>query len=280
MKATSLPYSLSPSAAPFARPSRCSRAFTLVEMLVVMGIIVVLMALMGPAMNALKSANDVTKAAYDIIGVLDNARAYAMSNNTYVYVGFEEVDASVSESKTPQTAATANAGGRLAIATIAMKDGTRGYEYTSTIANPAWSAYNKGTGFIAIGKLVRIENIHMAQTLPLPANGNMLRPSVSVNYRLGDPAANSITPFAWPLGSDLVPAQAQYYFTKVIQFDPQGIARIQLANNPDTIVTYMEIGLQETHGNAVPPPPANANMGRQVALQLDCMTGSVRVYRP
>ena len=58
------------------------RAFTLIEMLVVMGIIALLMVLVAPAFTSLKTAGDVTNAAYGIQGLLDNARTYAKANNT------------------------------------------------------------------------------------------------------------------------------------------------------------------------------------------------------
>src|SRR6266567_2533322 len=68
------------------------RAFTLIEMLVVMGIIAILMVLVAPAFTSLKSAGDVTGAAYTVKGALDQARTYAMANNTYTWVGFYEED--------------------------------------------------------------------------------------------------------------------------------------------------------------------------------------------
>src|SRR6266446_7876636 len=67
-----------------------SRGFTLIELLVVMAIILILMVLVAPAFTSLKSAGDVTSAAYTVKGVLDQARTYAMANNTYTWVGFFE----------------------------------------------------------------------------------------------------------------------------------------------------------------------------------------------
>src|SRR5437762_8479124 len=64
------------------------RAFTLLEMLVVMGIIATLMVLVAPAFTTIKSGTDATSAAYAIKGTLDTARTYAMANNTYTWVGF------------------------------------------------------------------------------------------------------------------------------------------------------------------------------------------------
>src|SRR5207244_2414716 len=65
-------------------------AFTLLELLVVIAIIAILMVLIAPAFTNIKTGNDVTTAAYTIKGVLDQARTYAMANNTYTWVGFYE----------------------------------------------------------------------------------------------------------------------------------------------------------------------------------------------
>src|SRR5712664_3703442 len=64
--------------------------FTLLELLIVVGIIALLLVLTAPAFTYLKGGNDVTSAAYTIQGVLDTARTYAKANNTYVWVGFYE----------------------------------------------------------------------------------------------------------------------------------------------------------------------------------------------
>jgi type II secretory pathway pseudopilin PulG len=55
-------------------------------MLAVITIIGILSVGMGPAINSLFRAQGVSKAAFDMAGVLDQARAYAMAKNTYVYV--------------------------------------------------------------------------------------------------------------------------------------------------------------------------------------------------
>src|SRR2546430_239776 len=79
-----------------------ARAFTLVELLAVIAIILIMFSLIVPAMVGIKKANDVTKAAYDITGTLEQARAYAMGNDTWVYVGFTEVDITKPQSANPQ----------------------------------------------------------------------------------------------------------------------------------------------------------------------------------
>jgi len=87
-------------------------AFTLLELLIVMGIIALLLVLIAPAFTTIKSGTDVTSAAYTVKGVLDTARTYAKANNTYTWVGFFEEDIS---SATPGSAGT----GRLVMSIVA-----------------------------------------------------------------------------------------------------------------------------------------------------------------
>jgi len=253
------------------RKRRPGNAFTLIELLLVLFIIVVMIGLLMPALTNIGSASGLTKAAYDIQGTLDQARAYAMANNTYAYVGLVEEDVTQPASAKPQTPGI----GRVAIAVVAARGGTRGYDATAAnIASPAIS----GTNLIAIGKLQHFENTHLVDfgATP-PTTGGMARPAIPdpqagyPNYRLANSAAaaNCVTPFGWPLGST-----AQYTFKTVINFDPQGVARIQGATNADIIPPYMEIGLQQTHGKVV------SSGSNSVAIQIDGMSGSTRIYRP
>jgi type II secretory pathway pseudopilin PulG len=237
--------------------------------LVAISIMLVLMALFMPAMGSLKGAGDVTKAAYDIKGIFDQARGYAMANNTFVFVGIAEVDSSKEASANPQVEGT----GRIAVAVVASKDGTRGYDAASgSLPNPAWSNLNLGANLVAISKLQRFENLHLAPLFStIPNSGGTTRPSVSSgNYQIGNTACASVTPFDWPIGSAI--GSGQYSFQKVINFDPQGVARIQTSVNTDTIAQYMEIGLQQSRGTTVSPNVA--------AIQIDGMSGTTRIYRP
>ena len=96
--------------------------FTLLELLIVVGIIGLLMVLIAPAFTTIKSGTDVTSAAYTIKGVLYTARTYAKANNTYTWVGFYEEDASLS-STNPATPGN----GRIVISIVASKDGSNVY---------------------------------------------------------------------------------------------------------------------------------------------------------
>src|SRR5207247_4986658 len=92
---------------------RCRAAFTLIDLMIVVGIIAVLLVLIAPAFTNIKSGTDVTSAAYTIQGVLDTALTYAKANNTYTWVGFYEEDVA-QPSTSPATAGT----GRLVMSTV------------------------------------------------------------------------------------------------------------------------------------------------------------------
>jgi len=237
-------------------------AFTLLELLVVMGILMAMMALLVPAVIGIKGGGDLTKVAYDIASALEQARAYAMANNTFVFVGIAEVDSRKNSSAAPQSITTPPAiGGRVAIASVATKDGTRGY----SLADPsAWiDRYSNGGNLVAIGKLQYFENVTL-----IPKSSD----SSGVNSAQGSSSCTSVTPFDWPLGKAL--NAGQYSFTTVIHFDPQGIARIQTSTNKDAIASYIQLQLNPTRGNT---PVTSGNFAM---IEVNGFTGMTRIFRP
>ncbi len=261
-----------------------SSAFTLIELLVVIAIIAVLTALLIPAISSLKGAGDVTTAAYVMTGALQQARNYAIANNTYVWLGLFEEDAA-----NPGMPGT----GRIVLSTVASKDGTTIYDTnnSSTAIDP--------TRLSQVGKLVKIDNLH----LPILADGSgtgdsfETRPvpdqtfdascscTSSRDARFGDlnavpvsqsaPHTNTSYPFQYPVGSS---APAQYTFQKTLQFNPRGESTINSTYNLRRVV---EIGLVATHGNVAPtaPPSAGSYVGNVVAIQVAGIGGSVKIYR-
>src|SRR5437762_1624120 len=232
------------------------RAFTLLEMLVVMGIIAILMVLLAPAFTSIKSAGDVTGAAYTIKGVLDMARTYTKANNTYTWVGFYEEDVSLTTPASPGS-------GRLVMSIVASKDGTIPYD-------PGSPSQISATKLIQVGKLTKIDNVHLWTHTDTPSGTGSTfdtRPNVASAYCIGNSSpSNSTTPFQYPAGSP-------YTFMKAVQFSPGGEARIN--NNGNSVQTAAEIGLEPTHGNTAPSSlPANL-----VAIQLGGVGADVIVYR-
>ncbi len=78
-----------------------------------------LSALAIPMLSALNKAGQLNTATAAIATLLEQARAYAMANNTYVFVGFEETDFSSSSTQL-QTPGT----GRVAVQIFSSLDGT------------------------------------------------------------------------------------------------------------------------------------------------------------
>jgi len=243
------------------RPHRF-RAFSLLELLVVMAIIVIMSSLIGPAMNAIRGGGDLTMAAYNISDALQQARAYAMAQNTFVYVGIKETDAG-KETLDDGT-------GSIAVAIVASKNGERPYGQTPGPLSGSPSAKNP---VIPISRLQKFSNAHLA-TAPLSNDGGMADretdSSQIVDVVKDAPAATS---FTWP-----VDGANGKQFTRVIEFDPQGVPRVQTAGtgNIHDIKGWIEIPLQASHGSA----GAGAGEKNQAAIQLDGMTGAVRVFRP
>lgn len=66
-----------------------AEGFSLVELLVVMGIIVMLVSVVTPVFHGMQSAQGVTQGTYDTAGLLELARAEAITRRTYVWVGFQ-----------------------------------------------------------------------------------------------------------------------------------------------------------------------------------------------
>lgn len=243
------------------------------------------MVLVVPAITSLKSANDVTDAAYAIKGVIELARAHAKANNTYAWVGFFEENASIGSTSPAQAG-----NGRLVLSIVASKNGTNVYGSGTGTIDP--------TQLVQVGKLTRIDNVH----LPLFAVGSGTgdtfdtRPTLQsdpiggYNYgRFGElnatvpNTAPFTTPynFQYPVGN---PAPtAQYVFRKLLQFNPRGESRV----NGDSyeLRRVVEIGLIQTQGARIPTPVSGAGTstatyaGNVVALQIAGISGAVTIFQ-
>ena len=268
--------------------------FTLIELLIVVGIIGLLLVLLAPAFTTIKSVSDFNSAVNGIRDVLENARTYAKANRTYVFVGLAEADSSVDSGVSPQVTTGATPYGRVAVAVVASKDGTRHFNYATSNQGADWQANYvdstkpeyRGGHLTPVGKLQRFENLHF-----IPVDFGPWDPTTHQNskmaryqptgppYILGNAASTSVTPFTWPLGSDLNSGY-QYRFNRVIYFDPIGVARIATATNADAIAHVMELDFQPSHGTGIPPLPTNQDAGNHAVVQLGTTDGAVRVYRP
>lgn len=223
---------------PSLRATASQSGFSLIELLTVMSIIAILSVGAVPAMNGIRGGQSLTKSAYDVAGVLEQARAYAMARNTYVYVGLAEASDTASDVQlTP-------GGGRLLVGVMASKSGVRPLSSDE---------------LIPMSRLQKYENLKLDT---LGTDGNMARQTGSDVVSFADASATGFAGFTWNGAGG-----ASVAFSKVIEFDPTGVARFTKKDNIDA---WIEIPLK----------PARSNGGDVAALQVDGVTGVVRIYRP
>lgn len=254
-------------------PSHRKNAFTILELLVVVALVVVLTALLVPAMTSLKGSGDINSAAYNVKAIIEQARTFAMANSTYVWIGFFEESYT-----TPGVAGI----GRIVISAVASKDGTQIFDPNSSVSSTNQLFASR---LAQLGKLIKIDAAHLADvTDPDPTRTALWdqRPSVTLGttfvvvYRIGQNApltngspALTQFPFQYPVGN---PAPtAQYTFSKTIQFNPRGEATL---NSTYSVAPWLEVGLQPAHGTAV-----DSHAERNTAAQVAGLTGDVRIYQ-
>lgn len=136
-------------APPSRKGSPRHQGFTLVELLVVIGIMLILLSASIPAVQNLGASRGIASAASQISSALELAKSTAVSRNTYVWVGLATV---------------ANEEGNLetCVGIMMSKDGTS----TSTPAN-----------LTAVSKLTAIEHVALANASDLPASLQAKLPS-------------------------------------------------------------------------------------------------------
>jgi type II secretory pathway pseudopilin PulG len=223
-------------------------AFTLLELIVVLGSVAILIVLVAPAFTKMKRGTDITSAAYTVKGVLDTAGTYAKANNTYTWVGFA---GSIGSAVT----------GNVALAIVASKDGTD----LGTSVNITGSRIDITARVTPIGKVMRLDNSHIGDTGPPTNDGTDFenRPPVNINYRLGAAGTG--------YDSDYYFIEQQTQFDRWIRFSPRGEAVVK--GGDTQIARYAEVGVLPTHGTALALTP------NIVAIQISGFGGDVRIYR-
>jgi prepilin-type N-terminal cleavage/methylation domain-containing protein len=228
-------------------------AFTLLELLIVVGVIGLLLVLIAPAFTTIKSSTDVTSAAYTIKGLLDTARTHAKANNTYTWIGFAGSVGS-------------NITGSISLSVVASKNGTD----LGTSVNQVGNRVDITAGLTPVGKVMRIGNAHIGDT-GTPTNDRTefeSRPAVNINYRIG--AAGSA------YNSDYYFIGQGMQFDRWIRFSPRGEAVVK--GGATQITQYAEVGLLPTHGTAL-AARINPATGNLAAIQISGFGGNVRIYR-
>jgi type II secretory pathway pseudopilin PulG len=221
----------------------CVTAFTLVEMLVVMGMMISLTVLSGPAFRALVGASSVDRAIADLSGTMEFARTYAMANGTYVRVVFATM--------------TTPTGNRLLPATVALTiypaDGTLDHGTASDMEDP--------TKWRALGKPVVLNDLLVYNSI------NGWSPDTSAD---ASPSSSTIDDFMRKTAGVLDGAQDPNY-TTCIQFNPDGEAGVT-SSAPSR---YIKIALDEP---ASPTDTTSRNRNPFI-IRLSGINGTITILR-
>ncbi len=200
-----------------ARPSQVfslsnSRAaFSLIELLTVMGVIGLLMSVAMPALSSMTKGSQMNQALVEVTQSLEQARQYATAQNTYVWVAFNNVAASQGADEQVRVAVlVSKSGGDLN--TWGTDDTTSSTAQTQLVTKPR--TFNQV-------KLSDAGTFSKAQIASLPVT--TVSDVGQANFTIKVPGGKNET------------------FSRAIQFTPSGEAR-----TTGSMTGMVELGLQPT----------------------------------
>ena len=227
-------------------------AFTLVEMLAVISIIVLLSVLAVPALNSVLKTKGVGRAQSDVTEMINLARTEAMAKGTYVWLGFFNN--------------TVNGNSQLLVVAARSIDGT-----------PNLVVNNK-PNYRIISKVQKLDDIILTTPAKMTSNvksmldGAFVIPNgtSTVDVSTIDVSPDKVT---MSVNGTLVD------FKSLITFTPQGEAigtnTPATAISPAPFTTQILMGMRKTAGGQ--PIATDTD---SVGLVLYGGTGQVRVFRP
>lgn len=240
-----------------------SCGFSLIELLVVMGVISVLLAAAVPAINGLQGGGEFTRGVDELALVLRQARAHAVSRNTYVWVGISEESASGgTSSQEPPFSGK----GQVVLATVASVDGTR------ILEDGAEPAVIPSARLRPVGRVQKIPRIHLADVGAPTGAGDAQRLEARPEAPYTGDGAERLRVSSESALKAPHPFQVGgYTFYKTIRFSPSGEVTLHGASAPGRLG---EIGILPARGDQVLTASPN-----RAAVQIAGLSGNVRVYR-
>lgn len=218
--------------------------FSLIELLVVVGLLAILASATIPAFNAIRGGSSLTSQTALIGDLLANARSYAMSKNTYVYFAMGEASAG---SDKPHMFAV----------TIASLTGSR--------VNPS-----EASSYTVLRKNTRLfDNLQLDSVSD--SNGNLARPEGPRVLDTAQEQSSVSFAFANPARETGIQVSGVLTADRVIEFDPRGVARYsKVSASQPQLFNYYEIPIKQIVGNE----------NNLCVIQLDGVAGMVTAYRP
>lgn len=232
---------------------RCpASGFSLVELLVVIGLIVLIAGFASSALRGIAEGNSHQKALIGISSALENARQSAVANGTYTWVA-------MSNERDPESRQNV-----VTVATLASKDGTRG----SSVADPS--------NVRLLSKIEKFESVVLDDD---PPSSSRLR-LPNVNSVPASPSESQFQPDSKDLSNDYSKLQ----FNWVVMFTPRGEAVVDA--NPASGQSDADgdsIDLVEAIDFAVIPSrgenPSPIEEKSAAAIRINGLTGQVDVYQ-
>jgi prepilin-type N-terminal cleavage/methylation domain-containing protein len=215
-------------------------AFSLVELLVVITVIALLTSLTVPALSALKNAGGVNQAVNGISLSPDEARAYAMAHNTYVWVGFVQPTGSQN-------------------LLVGMVAGTAGGSSSINVSSAP------PTSYVPIATVQSYPNLSLA-TVSAVESSNSDTSWTSLMPVGTELSSSSLTGFTQSSGGTTL----SFPQGSILQFSPQGEANV---SSTGALQHWIQFGLQPVRGGRSNGPDV-------AIIQISGLNGRVQVFRP
>ena len=205
--------------------------------------VIAILAILGgiaiPTFSSLLKSRSFDQTLASLSGTLEQARQYAVAQNTYVWVAFA-MDTT-----------------KIEVAVFASPDGTD--------SSTTWSG-SPAAGSATLVPIAKIQTFNYT-TLVSPNGSSSARTVIPVTppTSVGQPLNNSTTSFSITLPGQSSPTNFNY----ALQFTPSGEARIQ----DGAPVDLVEFAVQPQKGTGV------VDTRNGAAIQVNGLTGQTRIYR-
>lgn len=225
---------------------RASRsAFTLIELLAVIAVMVLLLSFTLPILRGGGSMNTV---GWDIASIIEQARAYAQANNTYVWVGFNEAEVSDSNTR------------RVGVFVVASKTGTAA---AATTAN----------NLQIVGRIRAFDNVRITTASALSYSGAPTTARFDIATGSDELSSGFVLPAKVAYRGRTLTSNC------MLEIDPTGtIAHAATANSPASGFHWIGLGLTATRG--VEDVTVDNALVDTLALAIAPLTGRIDVRRP
>jgi type II secretory pathway pseudopilin PulG len=224
---------------------RRSGGFTLIEIMVVLGIIIIILGFTAPAVVGILRGKKVEQALATVSDVLERTRTEAVTQNTYLWAGLANVNG------------TASVSGQDELWILSFK----GKQGESRITDP--------DKFLPASALRRVEGVNLVPNNKLPSAVGDMKPTAAADIRDTTAAPK---PLKWA-GTGSVGAKE---FEILILFTPRGEALIESGSADLPIPqSYLWLGLSKTRNGEVSGKETDA-----AAISVSGLTGRVSVMRP